>query len=181
MRAVIYLAFCVICVLAAFAPDSARAQSRERVACTCLPPDIDTRITQAHRIFTGTLRRLETVDSMMQPGRKDPPVIATFDVEEDFKDAAGKQQTLHTSLTRVTCAGYPFEEGKTYLVYAYQRLASTYERWSLYDFKTGTFDTGGLCGGTIEISDDRAIDEIKKLRDMKASGDRRLLPPKPEL
>ena len=88
---------------------------------------------------------------------------------------------LHTSLKRVTCAGYPFEEGKTYLIYAYKRLASTYERWSLYDFKTGTLDTGGLCGGTIEVTDDRAVSEIEKLHALKASNDSRLLPRKPEL
>lgn len=169
-----------LCLLA-LPVEKVQAQKRERVACTCLPADMDTRITQADRIYTGTVRSIETADSMVQPGRKDPPVIVTFDVQDSFKDADSRPQVLHTSLTRVTCAGYPFEEGKTYLIYAYKRLASTYERWSLYDYKTGTLDTGGLCGGTIEASDDRAVSEIAKLRVLKASNDSRLLPRKPEL
>lgn len=155
MRLIICL-LAAVCMLTLLA-QSADAQKRGPIACTCLPPDMDTRIVQADRIFTGTLRSIETVDSMVQPGRKDPPVMVTFDVQESFKDADAKKQVLHTSLTRVTCAGYPFEEGKTYLIYAYKRLASTYEKWSLYDFKTGTLDTGGLCGGTIEATDDRAV------------------------
>ncbi len=162
-------------------PLGAHAQKPERIACTCLPADIDMRIAQADRIYTGTVRSIEIAENMVQPGRKDPPVIVTFDVQDSFKDADSAQQVLHTSLTRVTCAGYPFEEGKTYLIYAYKRLASTYERWSLYDFKTGTLDTGGLCGGTIEATDDRAVSEIEKLRALKASNDSRLLPRKPEL
>lgn len=179
MRSILCLAL-AITVLATMSV-ATFADKPPRVACTCLPADIQTRTQQAERIYIGTLRSIETVESMIQPGRKDPPVIVTFDVEENFKDAGTKKQTLHTSLTRITCAGYPFEEGKTYLIYAYKRLASTYERWSLYDFKTGTFDTGGLCGGTIEVSDDRAVSEIEQLRQMKASGDSRLLPNKPEL
>lgn len=171
------LAFAVLVAL----PVATHADKPPRVACTCLPADIHTRTQQAERIYIGTVRSIETVESMIQPGRKDPPVIVTFDVEENFKDAGAKKQTLHTSLTRITCAGYPFEEDKTYLIYAYKRLASTYEKWSLYDFKTGTLDTGGLCGGTVEASDDRAVSEIEQLRQMKKSGDSRLLPNKPEL
>ena len=110
MRLLLCLALAAACVLSL--PASALAQKPPRVACTCLPPDLETRALQAERIFLGTVRSIETVETMIQPGRKDPPVIVTFDVEEGFKDASNTQQVLHTSLTRVTCAGYPFEEGK---------------------------------------------------------------------
>lgn len=184
MRATICFAF-VPCLLALFLLgltfDVAQARLTQPVSCSCAASPFETRVQQAGRIFSGTVRSIEIAENMVEPGRKDPPVIVTFDVDESFKDADSRQQVLHTSLTRVTCAGYPFEEGHAYLIYAYPRLASTYERWSLYDFKTGTYDTGGLCGGTIEASDDRALSEIKELQALKASNDSRLLPRKPEL
>ncbi len=179
MRLLICLAFGLF--LLPLNAGSSHAQLTQPVSCSCAPSSLETRLQQADSIYTGTVRSIETADNMVQPGRKDPPVIVTFDVQDSFKDADSAEQVLHTSLTRVTCAGYPFEEGKTYLIYAYKRLASTYERWSLYDYKTGTLDTGGLCGGTIEATDDRAVSEIEKLRALKASNDSRLLPRKPEL
>lgn len=178
------LIVCTLALLGAI-PMAALAKQAAPVTCSCLPADVDTRIADADRIYVGTVRSIEVVESMVEPGRKDPPVIVTFDVDEAFKDS-GKKEELHTSLTRLTCAGFPFEEGKTYLVYAYKRLASTYEKWSLYDYKTGTLGTGGLCGGTqeidkLEVGRDSTNAEVNKLRALKASDDSRLLPRKPEL
>lgn len=168
----------VMLLLLATAP--ALAKSTRIIACSCLPASFEKRIIDAERIYVATVRSIETVDKLRLPGNEDPPVIVTFDVQEGFKNTPGREEQLHTNLTRATCMGHPFEQGRTYLVYAYLRLPSSYETWSLYNFKTGTLDTGGLCGGTRDIAgnDATTAEEIRTLRTLKESGDSRLVPRK---
>lgn len=168
-------------LLATMTPQPATSARLGPATCTCLPEAFDMRVAKAYRIYTGTVRSIEIQEQMVEPGREDPPAIVTISVDEAFKDSAHKRsEVLHTSLTRVTCAGHAFEEGKTYLIYAYQRLASTYETWSLYDFKTGTYDVGGLCGGTVAVDLPAAQEELTALRALKSANDSRLAPNKPE-
>ena len=69
---------------------------------------------------------------------------------------------MHTSLQNFACMGYPFEEGKEYLVYAYERTVDASEPWSFYNFPSETYGVGGLCGGTRPYRE--AKEEIKRIR-----------------
>ncbi len=69
-------------------------------------------------------------------------------VKNILGDEENNSFELHTSLQNLTCMGYPFEEGKEYLVYAYKRTADKLEKWSLYNYPSETYGVGGLCGGT---------------------------------
>ncbi|TVQ84234.1 MAG: hypothetical protein EA357_04015 [Micavibrio sp.] len=85
---------------------------------------------------------------------------------------------LHTSLQNMTCMGYPFREGETYLVFAYLRVRGEAARWSLYHYPSGTYGVGGLCGGTMPKSHPSFRHEISRIlaaSDKKrANADRRL-------
>jgi hypothetical protein len=179
MRIAIGLA--AVCVLTLFMAGAALAA--EKLSCACTAAEFNTRVQNADRIFLGTVTKIFIPEDLIQPGRKDPPAIVTFRVSEGYKDAdAGRTATLHTSLTRTTCAGHDFALGEEYLVFAYRRRASTYEHWSLYDFKTGTYDVGGLCGGTRPSADPETAEDIRRLLALKASGaDILRVEPEPEL
>ena len=146
---------------------------RNDVSCICTPAPLAVRAQQADRIFVARADKIDIPEKMVEPGRADPPAIVSMTVSEVLKGmpADSKTAELQTSLTRVTCAGHPFEAGRSYLVFAYQRKASTYETWSLYDFKTGTYDVGGLCGGTADMMAPETQAELEQLRAMKKAGE----------
>lgn len=175
--------FIAAAVLLAGMTAYAQAARFQPATCACTPADISQRAQLADKIFIGTVRSITEVEAMREPGREDPPVIVSIEVSEAFKNANSRStELLHDSLTRVTCAGHDFKENTEYLIFAYERLAAKYEHWSLYDFKTGTFGVGGLCGGTKALSDEGAAADLAELRRLKASNDPVLAPKaKPEL
>ena len=130
--------------------------------CNCLEASFPTRWAGAGAVFTGTVEDIAQDPKFLHPGAVDAPVQVTFRVAEAFKGveipAKGEKDeartfVLHTSLTRETCAGYPFERGRKYLVFAYARTAGAFEYWSLYPYASGTYGTGGLCGGIKPFED----------------------------
>lgn len=174
----------IFIVVAALSAAAAPAFARFGPAiCNCTPAEPRQRIEMAHKIYIATVRDIVEQTAMLEPGRDDPPVVVTLDVSEAFKDAAPRTtEYVHDSLTRVTCTGHAFEKDQEYLVFAYKRLAAKYEHWSLYDFKTGTYGVGSLCGGTKRLNDPAAKADIALLRQLKQSGDPALVPQaKPEL
>lgn len=137
--------------------------------CNCTPKTLEARRNDADAVFLGTVKNIEVVEKFVQYGTDDLPVTVTFLVDDGYKGAeTGKTFTLHTSLTRETCTGHPFVKWKKYLVFAYARKEETYETWSLYNFPSGTFDVGGLCGGTKLITDPRAAQDVKILQNRAA-------------
>lgn len=167
------LFFFFVLFLAVALPSAAFAQG-----CTCTQDSFDNRWDEASSVFIGTVRSISTIEERVLPGVDDLPVEVVLAVAEPFKgDAGQKYFTLHTSLTRSTCTGHPFEVGRTYLVYAYVRRADSVEHWSLYNFPSGTYDVGGLCGGTksgsAAVADLALIDE--KISGKKAAGDDSLM------
>lgn len=133
--------------------------------CACTEADLQSRYATADAIFTGTVSDIHTIEKYVEYGNKDLPVEVTIEVDESFKKAqAGKPFVLKTSLTRDTCTGHPFEKGKRYLVFAYMRRAETFEYWSLYLFPSGTYDVGGLCGGTKLFDDAQSAQDIAQIR-----------------
>jgi hypothetical protein len=136
-------------------------------SCVCSPDPFENRWRAVNTVFTGTV---ESIDEMHEYLRKtnahDIPVRVTLKVTDRFKGAAKKGETfmLQTSLTVDTCTGHPFEVGGEYLVWGYKREEGVYETWSLYNMPSGSYDVGGLCGGTKNMSDAKAADEIALIR-----------------
>jgi hypothetical protein len=165
--------FLFLVLLLAITPAStAFAQS-----CSCTQDSFDNRWERASAVFIGTVRSIRTIEERVTPGVDDLPVEVMLAVAEPFKSAAEQKYfTLHTSLTRNTCTGHPFAVGSTYLVYAYVRRADSAEHWSLYNFPSGTYDVGGLCGGTKSGSE--AVADLKlidnKIRNEQETKDKSL-------
>ena len=131
--------------------------------CACMESTFDKRWQRAESVFVGSVAAIKVFDKMRIPFLDDIPVEVTFDVESPFKGVEGEETVfvLNTNLTRRTCTGHPFEVGKKYLVFAYQRADGDPAAWSAYHYPVGSFDVGGLCGGTKSL--DKAADDLKKI------------------
>lgn len=138
---------------------------RPRTICQCLPQPLGWRWDNAVAVFSGTVTEIETVTAWVQRGNDDIPVKVTFSIDENFKGVEkGKKFVMHTNMQKYTCTGYAYEKGKPYLVFAYERKEETYERWSQYDFPSGTYDVGGLCGGIKPLEGEEAATEIEEIK-----------------
>lgn len=145
--------------------------------CACAEEPFEDRLAEADAIFTGTVlsvtptrafgQRTPAAAGYKPGGEADPPVVVDLKIDEAFKGIYADQTTfhLHTSLAHYTCAGYPFEKGGKYLIFAYERQLARPSKLSLYQFKAGTYDVGGLCGGTKPAK--TAAAEIEALRPLK--------------
>ena len=87
-------------------------------ACTCVesPPPAEA-LEQADLVFTGTVTKVETIDTG-RGGRTFPQVAVRFDVDDVYKGRSGAKTVIETAESSAAC-GYTFEEGVTYLVYAF--------------------------------------------------------------
>lgn len=134
--------------------------------CTCAADTLERRWDASVAVITGTVTDIKVVDKYVRYGSKDLPVEVTLQVNDVYKGKEiGKTFTLFTSITKVTCTGHPFELGKKYLIYAYQRQDAKFERWSLYEFPTGTYDVGGLCGGTQPFDEVALAQELAEIKE----------------
>jgi hypothetical protein len=159
------------------APDARALQ--EKTTCQCMEAPLKRRWESARAVFTGTVTEIEIVKEWVARGNDDLPVIVTVTVDEPFKGVEkGNIFRFHSSLHKDTCMGADYETGKAFLFFAYEREERIYEKWSLYDFDTGTFDVGGLCGGTKKMDDALTAPEIAEIG--KLSTDAPLLKPSKE-
>lgn len=150
----ILLGLLLFILLHGFYPTSAGADGTDK--CTCTPNTPEKRWQEADAVFIGTVESITVSKEFRSVAFVDPPVEVTLLVDEGFKGAtSGGKFVLKTSLTRETCTGHPFEPWKKYIVFAYRRTAEELEPWSLYNYPSGTYDVGGLCGGTKPITDKR--------------------------
>lgn len=136
--------------------------------CSCTAGPFLQRWQAADKVYVAKAEEIRPRPDMRKAGHDDdPPIEVYLRVSKAYKNAAPHTtEELHTNLTKVTCTGHPFELGKTYLVYAYLRRAETHEYWSLYAFPTGTYDTGGRCGGTALIGSEQAQQDLRVLETM---------------
>ncbi|MEZ0261222.1 MAG: hypothetical protein ACAH80_09440 [Alphaproteobacteria bacterium] len=134
--------------------------------CACAPSKLDTRWKNATVIFTGSVSSIDVIKIQVQRGNVDLPVSVKLAVDDVYKGKvkSGSSFELQTNLTRETCTGHPFEKGRKYLVFAYERQEDVVEDWSLYPLPSGTFDVGGLCGGTKDMEDKTVPAEIEQLK-----------------
>lgn len=153
----LFLSFLIVLSALIAAPAAAKPP------CTCAESSFDNRFDRADVIFTGTVSSIEKLDSFVKPYVADIPVKVTLDINTTFKGLDDEKTfTLMTNLTRDTCTGHPFVAGEKYLVFSYRRKEGVFEHWSMYNFSNGTYDVGGLCGGTKKISD--AKDDLEQLK-----------------
>lgn len=160
------LNFIMLLLISAAIPAHA---ARPLSTCTCAADKLERRWDASVAVIAGTVTDIKVVDEYVNYGSKDLPVEVTLQVDDVYKGKKiGKTFTLFTSITKVTCTGHPFELGKKYLIFAYERQDAKFERWSLYEFPTGTYDVGGLCGGT-QLFDETVL--AQELADIKARQD----------
>lgn len=142
------------------------ALAAQAAGCACSPDPFENRWNKADVIFKGTVVKIKELPEYVRKGNaNDMPVSVILRVDEKYKGKAkvGGGFELETSLTRDTCTGHPFEEKQQYLIFAYQRADDTFEPWSLYNMPIGTYDVGGLCGGTKKI-DAAAGDDMSAIQ-----------------
>lgn len=134
-------------------------------SCGCVPASLETRWKKADIIFTGTVHKIEVVNKYYKSTIPELPVKVTISILERFKGVKKEKEIdIHTSLSKFSCTGYPLEENKDYLFYGYKREPGSHEEWSFYNFPSGTYGIGGLCGGTAPIEDEDTKEELKALR-----------------
>jgi hypothetical protein len=161
----------------------ARAMTPGPDSCGCTGADFSTRWKKATTVFTGTVQGITNPQKFVRQREADPPTEVTLTVQETYKGGAEKTFVLNTSQTHYTCTGFPFEVGKQYLVFAYERKDGTYTPQSLYKYPVGTFDVNGLCGGTKEFSQAAADAKLIALEwkdKLKGSLLSKLVPPPEE-
>ncbi len=97
-------------------------------ACSCMQPgSVEESFKQADAVFTGTVLNVE---NDLTPSPDDPSIsyassqTITIKLETSYKTAAGIKTSsriikIKTAISSASC-GYYFEEGKKYIVYAYE-------------------------------------------------------------
>ncbi len=78
------------------------------------PPPPETALDDAAAVFSGEVISIEQVDD--DPGQQ--YIAATIDVDRSWKGVDSSPVVVETHQDEATC-GFPFEEGESYLVYAY--------------------------------------------------------------
>lgn len=85
-------------------------------ACSCIMPGtVAEEVERADAVFFGTVM---DVDGPVFGAYVFPDVAVTFTVQEYWKGVFSEPLVIHTGQGGGDC-GYPFEEGESYLVYAY--------------------------------------------------------------
>ncbi|MDI1228733.1 MAG: hypothetical protein PSY14_13715 [bacterium] len=147
------------------------AAAQKQTRCSCMADPLPKRWEKADGVFTGTVMETLEVKLWSQRGNADLPLVVTVRVDEGFKGVEkGNTFKFHSNKHVNTCMGADYEIGKSYLFFAYQRVPDVYERWSLYEFPSGTYDVGGLCGGTRASDDPATAEEIAAFAKLPKDG-----------
>ncbi len=160
--------FCLLSLVARAEEETpSQTMGRLQVECACLAFPLEQQWAQASAVFSGTIEEIKTVEKYYDINITDPAVEVILRVDKAFKGEDAKEGetfTLFTNIARKTCCGHPFVQDEKYLVFAYLRETYQYRPWSLYNFPSGTYDVGGLCGGTMLLKDaEDVLPKIKKL------------------
>lgn len=153
--------------LALLAGVNSPAQARKKLLsrCLCTPDSFMNRWHAADAVFTGTVTDVKPMKDYLNKGSTEPPVEVTVKVDEPFKNADKDEDFIIDSSTPTyTCMGFNYQKGKRYLVYAYLRRQQTFEYWSAYNYPSGTYGSGGVCGGTKFYDAPQTAGEIAQIR-----------------
>lgn len=91
---------------------------RQVLACTCRELTLDEARAWADVVFSGTVLRIEYVETDGDWLFDDPRIVVTFRVSAYWKGEVGQTITLHTVSNRMSCRGYSFNQGENFIVYA---------------------------------------------------------------
>lgn len=94
-------------------------------ACSCIPPGPpEQELNESDAVFAGSVTTIVDSSSggIVSSAR---PLYVTFDVTETWKGPNRTTLTVITAASSASC-GYPFQNGKQYLVYAYSRNDNLY-------------------------------------------------------
>ena len=117
-------------------------------ACDCNgTPGFETEYKSANTIFVGQVISIKPYQE--ENGQKYfKEFIIEFKVDKAYKGITLKTTKVRTAVAIASC-GYPFEEGRIYLVYSYTKHESSYVTY---------------CGRTKEINEAKEdIDKLKQL------------------
>ena len=102
-------------------------------ACSCAPSTVEAYFEKADLVFEGRVAEMVPArESGACKGFCGEAVAVRFAVVQRWKGAVEETQIIHTRRSGAAC-GFPFEEGRSYLVYAVER---------------GSGHLAHLCGGT---------------------------------
>jgi hypothetical protein len=115
--------------LAAFllVPSAAFQAPEGKAPCSC-GVDLVRAAHEGRPVFEGTVTRVVFVEVEDTLGME-PPIIVDFDVAQSWGREVPDRFTLHTHFNGMDCEGYWFEEGKTYLLFAYRNDDARSDRW----------------------------------------------------
>jgi hypothetical protein len=88
-------------------------------ACSCTPASVQDTFKHSVAVFIGNAQNVTWLEERGNQG--DPRIVVTLEVVKSWKSPKDKPVVLHTVYNQASCDGYWFEEGKTYLVYAFQQ------------------------------------------------------------
>lgn len=129
--------------------------------CLCAAIPFEDRWEKSDAVFTGVVTDIKVVKTRIVHGSSDLPVVVLVTVDKGYKGAFDHAAfLLYTNMNVDSCMGYDYKIGGKYLFYAYMRRPEIREAWSMYNFPSGTFDVGGLCGGTAPVEAASAIADL---------------------
>ena len=96
----------------------ALVRSRLGFACDCVVPSVGEAFERSFAVFVGKAQGITYSNEAGYQG--DPKIVVTLEVVKSWKGPTDRPLVLHTVYNRASCDGYWFEEGNTYLVYAFQ-------------------------------------------------------------
>ena len=136
--------------------------SSKAIACDCTGPRGKAAVKASFVAFRGIVTKVEYLDP--DTAQSEPRIIVTFSVSRVWKGLVRSEVVLHTIYNKYSCAGFYFQKGKEYLVFAYPNEEDMAKKFPLAKKSLGT----NICNGTnlIELAKDdlREIGKGRKPR-----------------
>lgn len=129
--------------------------SQEAMACSCVGPRGRAAVKASTVAFRGTVTKIDYLDP--DTARSEPRIIVMFSVSRVWKGLVRREIVLHTIYNKYSCAGFYFQKGKEYLVFAYTNEEQMAEKFSPLKNTLGT----NICNGTNLI--ESAQDDLREI------------------
>jgi hypothetical protein len=124
--------------------------SSQAIACDCTGPRGKAAVKASVAAFRGIVSKVVYLDP--DTAQSEPRIIVTFSVSRVWKGSVRNEVVLHTIYNKYSCAGFYFQKGKEYLVFAYSNGEDMAKKFPLAKKSLGT----NICNGTnlIELAQD---------------------------
>jgi hypothetical protein len=127
----------------------------QAMACSCVGPRGKAAVKASLVAFRGTVTKIDYLDP--DTAQSEPRIIVTFLVSRVWKGLVRREIVLHTIYNKYSCAGFYFQKGKEYLVFAYPTEDHMAKRFSPAKNTLGT----NICTGTNLI--ESAQDDLREI------------------